>query len=300
MSQAYAYYPGCSQEGTSRENDRSSRAVLAALGVELIEMTDWSCCGSTPAHTVDHELAAALSARNLEIASTAGQNTVATPCPGCLKNLRSANTKMQDEAFRERVNGLLDRPYAGNVDCRSILQILLEDVGEETIAQRALHSLSGLTIVPYYGCLLTRPAGLMDFDDPENPTSMDRLCRTLGAEVPEEFSYKMECCGAAYGIPKKDIVMRNTGRILDAAAELGADAVVTACPLCHQNLDLRQGQVNRANHSSHNIPVFYITQLVGLALGLDIRDLGLDQHAVNPKGLAQAVLANTNAAGDDA
>lgn len=294
MNLSYAYYPGCSQEGTSRENDRSSRAVLDALGVALTEIDDWSCCGSTPAHTVDYELAAALSARNLELVAATDRSALATPCPGCLKNLRTAEHKMQDETFRSRVNDLLERPYEGGVDCKSVLQILSEDIGAEAIADKAKITLKGLTIVPYYGCLLTRPAELMAFDDPENPTSMDTLCRALGATVPE-FSFKTECCGAAYGIPKKEMVMRGTGRILDAAAETGAEAIVTACPLCHQNLDLRQSQVNRARKTHHNMPVLYITQLVGLALGLDAKTLGLDQHAVNPMKLVNSIITGGDA-----
>lgn len=278
----YPYYPGCSQAGSSVEYDLSTRALCRALGVGLDELHDWSCCGATPAHNVDPRLSAALSARNLNLVRRSGAAAVATPCPSCVSSLRMAEYRMRNEGFRNGVNALLDEPYPGGVEVKSILRVLHEDVGPEELAGRVSKPLKGLTVVPYYGCLTTRPGGIMTFDDEENPVSMDRLLQAAGATVPD-FAFKTECCGASQAIPFRRAVARLSGRVLAAAAEAGADAVAVACPLCHVNLDLRRGQVNSANKFNHRMPVFYVTQLLGLALGLGEAELGIGKLCVDPR-----------------
>ena len=260
-----AYYPGCSGQGTSAEYERSTRAVCRALEIALKEIPDWSCCGSTPAHACDHVLSAALSARNLALAAKDGAERVGTPCPSCLANLKTAKYRMKDEAFRGKVDALLDEPCPEELpDTVSILQVLVEDYGLEAIAEKVKKPLEGVKIACYYGCLMSRPADIMQFDNAENPMAMDNIMTALGAEV-VPFPLKTECCGAAMGIPRRDITARLTGRILERAQAFGADAVVVACPLCHMNLDLRQRQ---AVGGSMKMPVLYFTQLMGLALGL--------------------------------
>jgi len=288
-----AYYPGCSQTGTAAEYDRSGRACCAALGVDLVDVPDWTCCGSTPAHTVDHFLAGALAARNLLQAELAGFDRVATPCPSCLSALRTASRHLAESAppgngapeapgpnFRAEVERLLDRPAPLRASAVSVLQVLVEDVGLPAIAAAVKAPLTGLRVAPYYGCLLNRPPGLMQFDDPENPTAMDRLLTACGATV-VDFPFKTECCGAAFGMPRLDIMLRLSERILGMAQSCGADAVVVACPLCQMNLDLRRGQVNdlsrRQGGAGFTLPVPYFTQLLGLALGLPEAELGLDK-----------------------
>ncbi len=288
-----AYYPGCSGLGTSMEYDRSTRAVCKALSVQLEDIPDWSCCGSTPAHTVDHTLSTALSARNFAQAELQGLDDVVTPCPSCLKNLRTALHRMEDEPFKAKVEALMDRSLKREHSVRSVLQVLAEDLPEGAIAQRVLRPLTGLKVVTYYGCLMTRPGELMRFDDVEHPVSMDRLMRAVGATV-LDFPLKVECCGASMGIPRNDAVTRLSGRLLDLAASLGAEAVVVACPLCQMNLDLRQGQINDANGTNHNLPVFYYTQLLGLAFGLPEKELGFDKLAVSPKPLLASLAARAN------
>ncbi|GFM33126.1 CoB--CoM heterodisulfide reductase iron-sulfur subunit B family protein [Desulfovibrio subterraneus] len=282
MSQRIGYYPGCSGSGTSVEYDASTRAVCDRLGLSLQDVPDWSCCGSTPAHTVDHVLSAALSARNLELAAQAGLDTVTTPCPSCLANLRVAGHKMEKEGFRKQVKNLLDTECESLAEVKSTLQVLLEDVGPEAVQAKVVRPLSKLRVVCYYGCIMNRPPEVMQFDDPEHPMAMDTLMEACGAEV-LPFPLKVECCGAAAGMPRKDIVTELSGRLLDVAAGMGADAIVTACPLCQMNLDLRQGQVNSARGSKHAIPVFYFTQLMGLAMGLSASEMGIAKLAVNPK-----------------
>ena len=172
MSRAYAYYPGCSQMGTCAEYEMSTRACCELLGVDLVEVRDWSCCGSTPAHTVDHTLSAALAARNLNAVAQMGHQEMVTPCPSCLTLLKTADHRMgEDSAFRQKVNGLLDTPFEGRVNTKSVIQVLLEDVGLDKIKELVNKPLKGLALAPYYGCLMTRPPELMGFDDAEQPTT---------------------------------------------------------------------------------------------------------------------------------
>lgn len=298
-----AYYPGCSGQGTSAEYERSTRAVCTALGITLEEIPDWSCCGSSPAHAFDHVLSAALGARNLSLAAARGADRVGTPCPSCLANLKTARHRMEDEGFRGKVNALLDEPCPEALpDTVSILQVLVEDCGVDAIAAKVRKPLNGLKVACYYGCLMSRPVEIMHFDNPENPMAMDTIMTALGAEV-VPFPMKTECCGAAMGIPRRDISARLSGRLLETARAYGADAVVVACPLCHMNLDLRQDQAAKASKSVFNMPVLYFTQFLGLAFGLSSEELGLDKLCVSPAGLLQkmqsAQAANVAGGGKD-
>jgi len=293
----YAYYPGCSGLGTSMEYERSTRAVFEALGIKLDDIPDWSCCGSTPAHATSHLLSGALSARNLEQARGASADRILTPCPSCLANLRTAHHRLHNETFRGKVNELLDNPCPAPNDpttplpnAYSTLQVLVEDFGIEQIAQKVSNNLGGIKVVPYYGCLMSRPVDIMNFDTPENPMAIDNIMTALGAEV-LPFSLKTECCGAAMGIPRGDISSRLSGKLLANAHDLQADAIVVACPLCHMNLDLRQQQAARAVGREFNMPVLYFTQLMGLALGLSPKDLGFDKLIVKPDALLEKIEA---------
>ena len=278
----YAYYPGCSALGSSEDYERSTQAVCDALGVRLTPVPDWNCCGATPAHAVSAELSAALCARNLSIAG--GMNCeggLLTPCPSCLSNLKSAAHRMENAAFRQRVDELLDAPAGPFPPARSVLQMLLEDFGVESIARRTSRPLLGVRLLPYYGCLMSRPAEVMRFDNPENPTAMEALLRACGAEDVVDFPAKTECCGASHGIPSQRMTSRLSGGILALAANYGADAIVAACPLCQMNLDLRQEQAAKAVGLESRMPVLYLTQLMGLAFGLDMSRLGLEKLCVN-------------------
>ena len=274
------YFPGCSGQGTSMEYDKSTRAVCRALGITLKDIPDWNCCGSTPAHTVDSVLSSALSARIFAQAETVGLTDVITPCPSCLKNLRNALNHMEDPVFEARVEALTERPLGTEHSVKSVLQVIVEDIGLEALGPHIRRSLKGLKVVPYYGCLMNRPAESMRFDDPENPTSLDKLLEALGAEV-LPFPLKVDCCGASFAIPARNVVPRLSGRILDMAAQLGADCIVVACPLCQMNLDLRQGQINFKTGSKFKIPVPYFTQLMAYAFGLPDADIAFNKLAVN-------------------
>jgi heterodisulfide reductase subunit B len=282
MVKRIAYYPGCSVVGTAVEFDQSTRALCTALGIELVEIPDWNCCGSTPAHSYDPLLGAALAGRNLALAEEMGLDVVMTPCPSCLKSLKGALREYEEK--QHAFLNILQMPFSGQIRAISVLQLLYEDIGLKTIQKRIRYQLNNKVIVPYYGCLLSRPPEFARFDDPENPISMDELLRAMGASVPD-FPYKTECCGAAYGVTQNHIVGKMTGRILDMARRLEAAAVAVACPLCQQNLDLRQSQVNRFWHTTFKMPVLYITQFLGFALGINPKNLGLDKLFVSADDL---------------
>ena len=287
-SNKFAYYPGCSGLGTSIEYDKSTRALCAALGIELEDVRDWSCCGSTPAHTIDHALSTALSARNFIQAEEQGLDDVLTPCPSCLKNLRTALHRMEDPEWGPKAEKLLEKKFQRKHTVRSVLQHVHEVITPSGVSAKVVKPLTGLKVVPYYGCLMSRPKELMQFGDPENPMVMEELLEAAGATV-LPFPLKVDCCGASMGIPCNEAVTRLSGRILDMAVALGADIVVVACPLCQMNLDLRQGQINAANKTSLNIPVLYYTQALGLAFGLPDEALGFNKLAVDPKPVLAAM-----------
>ncbi|MFT4301203.1 MAG: CoB--CoM heterodisulfide reductase iron-sulfur subunit B family protein [Desulfovibrio sp.] len=281
----FAYYPGCSARGSSKDYEMSTQAVCKALDINLVDIPDWNCCGSTPAHAVDTELSAALCVRNLDIAAQQEAELLLTPCPSCLSNLKLAANRMQDPAFRVRVDELLDGPSAKNFPpVTSVMQGIAETVDMEAIAARVRKSLKGLRLAAYYGCLMSRPAEIMNFGDPENPTLMESMLAACGAEM-VDFPLKTACCGASFGIPERVMTARNSGRILDLATQLGVDAVIVACPLCQMNLDLRQPQASKEMGTVFNLPVLYFTQMMGIAFGLDHKELGLSKLRVSAEGL---------------
>ena len=281
----FAYYPGCSAHGSSADYEMSTQAVCQALGIKLTDIPDWSCCGSTPAHAVNTELSAALCARNLDIAARQNAECLLTPCPSCLSNLRLASKRMEDAAFRERVDELLDGPAAKTFPpVMSVMQGIAQYLTITEITQKVKVSLQGLRLAAYYGCLMSRPAEVMDFGDPENPTLMESLLSACGADM-VDFPLKTACCGAASGIPERPMTARNSGRILELASRLAVDALVVACPLCQMNLDLRQKQAAKETGINFNIPVLYYTQMMGLAFDLPTEKLGMNKLCVSADGL---------------
>lgn len=294
MSPSYAYYPGCSGLGTSLEYDTSTRAMCGRLGIELVEMPNWNCCGSTPAHAVDHLLSASLVGRNLAIADDMADDRqldgIISPCPSCLKNLKTTQHRLARPEFRGEVERVVGRTIRADLPIKSVLQAVVEDMGMDRLASLVSAPLKGLRVVPYYGCIMVRPPQIMQFDDPENPMALDNLLTAIGAEV-LPFALKTDCCGASLATTRQDVVTRLSGRILDAAAAAGADAIVAACPMCQMNLDMRQSQVNRANRSDYSMPVFYYSQLVGLAAGQGEASIMMDKLCVSPRALLASLAA---------
>ncbi|MFA5779342.1 MAG: CoB--CoM heterodisulfide reductase iron-sulfur subunit B family protein [Elusimicrobiota bacterium] len=281
----YAYFPGCSLHSTSKEYDISTRAVAQALGIELYEIPDWICCGASPAHTTLHYLSLALPVKNLLITQSAGANELAVSCAACFNRLKTANHIVKtDEEKRGKINELLKDRYEGEVKIKHFLEIIVKEYGLEKITQKISRKLTGLKVACYYGCLLVRPHKIMEFDDVENPQIMDRLMTALGAQS-LDWPYKVECCGASFSLTKTDIVLKLGNDILQTAKDAGADCLVVACPLCQSNLDLRQREIEKKYNTKFNLPILYFTQLLGLALSIDPKKLGLNKHIISPQTL---------------
>jgi len=282
---SYLFYPGCSLHGTAWDFNESTRQVIKALDLQMPEIKDWICCGATPAHQTDPLLSLALPAKNLVAAK---DSTVAVCCAACYSRLKTANHHIANEPeTRKQVADVVGTDYDGRTEVRHLLEILVKEVGLAKISAAVKNPLLGLKVVCYYGCLLARPPQVTNFDDPENPMLMDRLLRAAGAEV-IDFPLKTECCGAGYGITDVNLVKRLSGQILAMAKETGADCVVTACPLCQMNLDLRQSAIEQDNETSYGLPVFFFTQLLGIALGVSKSALGLKALVVSPNELFAA------------
>ena len=284
----YAYFPGCSLHSTAKEYDLSTKAVADTLGIELIEIPDWICCGATPAHITMHLLSLALPVKNLIQARKMDSYEVVTCCAACFSRLKIANHFMaNDPVHGERVSEIVGEPYKGEVKVRHFLDVLINVYGLKNLSQRVIKKLDKLRVACYYGCLLTRPPEITQLDDLEEPHLMDDLMEVLGVGV-VNWPYKTECCGASFSLTKTEIVLKLSCDILQMAQDEGAQVIVVACPLCQSNLDLRQSMINKRFAKNFNIPILYFTQLVGLALGLDPRKLGLNKHIVNPLRLMKA------------
>lgn len=297
-----AYYPGCSLHGTSKEYDMSTRAAMEKVDIELVEPEGWVCCGTTPTHSTDHVLATIMPLRSLSVIEHSGYSYVAAPCPACFIRLRTAIRDIrQDPALRQEVMarapdlvtdaaepGDTGESYVPAEDMKvdHLLTTITERVGYEKVAQAVTKPLKGLKVVCYYGCVITRPPKLTGVRDYEYPTNMDRLMETLGAES-LDWSYKTECCGVSLGISQLPIALGMTEKVLRNAKQVGAEAVVVACPLCHINLDSRQKQIEKEFEETFNLPILYFTQVMGLAFEVAPKELGLQKHFVDPFPLLQ-------------
>ncbi len=286
----YAYFPGCSLHSTAKEYDLSTKAVAGALGIELMEIPDWICCGATPAHITMHLLSLALPVKNLLQAKKMDSYEVATCCAACFSRLKIANHFMEtDLAHRDRVNEIVGEQYKGEVKVRHFLDILVNTFGLKNLSLKVTKKLKGLKVACYYGCLLTRPPEVTQLDDVEEPRLIDDLMEAIGVET-ADWPYKTECCGASFSLTKTDIVLKLSGDILQMAHDEGAQAIVVACPLCQSNLDLRQSMINEKFKKKFDMPILYFTQLVGLSLGIKPKILGLNKHIVNPMPLLRKLV----------
>ncbi len=275
-----AYYPGCSLESTGIEYHLSNKLVAKKLGVELWEIPNWNCCGASPAHQSDLFLPNALNARNLAIAEEEGLDVLA-PCAACYNRMLAAVEAVNtDEDMREKINEAIGRNYRGTNTAINMVQFLHDIIGIEKITAQIQKKLSGLKVACYYGCLLVKPPALTKFDNPENPQSMDRIVDALGAET-IVWPYKTECCGGGLAISKTEVILKLTNEIFSMAVASGADCLVTACPMCQLNLELRQKATEKEYNVKYNMPVFEITELVGLSFGFSPKELGINKHFVN-------------------
>lgn len=272
-----SYYPGCSLDAVGREYGESMAAVSKTLGIELKELPDWTCCGSSSAHATDDMLAIALPARNLEIADKAGMDLV-VPCAACYQRLKEA----EKELLAGRAIEGISRTYQGNFGIRHSIDFFWEDVGEKTLIDKVRKPLTGLSPVCYYGCLTVRPPRVTDARNPEDPQSMDDLMRSLGADV-RNWSYKTDCCGGSLVFYRPDIARRLMEKLLAMAEEAGANCIVVGCPLCQSNLDTRQAEILSDTGREYHVPIFYFTELMGLAFGDPSVEKWLGRHLVDAK-----------------
>jgi heterodisulfide reductase subunit B len=277
-----AYYPGCSLHGTSREFDESLRAVAAELGIGLAEIVDWSCCGASSGHTTDHLLGVALPARNLALAEAQGFDTVLAPCAACYNRLSAARLAIATEdGLAEQMQDILGRPFANSVEVHNAVELLRDasaTIATKSAATTAPNPLKGVKLAAYYGCLLVRPVEVCGYDDPEQPTSIDDIISACSADA-VDWDMKVECCGGAFSVSRTASVLRLGRAIIKNARSHGAEAIIVACPLCHSNLDLRQKAM--AQRGEEPMPILFVTEMVGLALGLTPADLSMSRHFVD-------------------
>ena len=280
------YYPGCSLHGTGRELDMSIKAVAEVAGVILKEIDDWNCCGASAAHSLNHNLAVALPYRNLALAEEQGLTEVLAPCAACFSRLKGTTVRLRrSDALLETMRGITEHDYHGTVRILSMI-----DFGsrllDEGLAEKLTAPLDGLKVAPYYGCLLARGEEIVEGYDAEQPTGMDAALEAAGCEI-VPWNFAVECCGGGFSMSLTEAVVDLSNAILTDAEEAGADAVVTSCPMCHSNLDMRQRTINEAGLGPHNLPILYLSEVLGLAAGVEPERLGLDRHFVDAMRVAE-------------
>jgi heterodisulfide reductase subunit B len=276
----YSYYPGCSLHASGKEYDESTRGLFKALQIGLAEVPDWCCCGATPAHNVDELLSLSLCAKNLELACGV-EGDLAVACAACFSRLKTTQHTLSENAEKRRQVEYAIEGKVPDKKVKHLLEILARDFGLDRLKEAVQKPLSELRVACYYGCLLTRPPDVPELDCCEAPTIMERVIGATGAgTVP--WSHRLECCGANFTLSRPGVVLKLSGDILASARRAGADCIVVACPLCHGNLDIRQKEIEEATGEKFGMPVFYMTQLLALAVGIAPAKLGLESMIVDP------------------
>ncbi|MDQ7778431.1 MAG: CoB--CoM heterodisulfide reductase iron-sulfur subunit B family protein [Planctomycetota bacterium] len=281
----FGYYPGCSLHSTGAEYDISFKAVCEKLGIELQEPKGWICCGATAGHMTSKLLAAALPVRTMSLYEQAGISDIVVPCAACYARCKAAlHETAHDKELKKDVDEVVGRPFAGKVKILNPLEVFINLLTPEKVKTLVTKPLTQMKVVCYYGCLLTRPPKVMQFDVCEYPMSMDKILRAVGIKT-LDWSYKTDCCGGSLALTRTDIVVKLARDILEEARAVGANAIAVACPLCHANLDTRQTEVEEKYATTYNIPILYFTQLLGLAFGVPAEDLAFKKHLVSPEPL---------------
>jgi heterodisulfide reductase subunit B len=275
-----SYYPGCSLEGTAIDYAASIGGVSRLLHLELEELEDWNCCGATAAHSTDHNLALALPARNLALAEAAGRDVV-VPCALCFNRL-----KVAEKALIGPEGVHLGVPYQGGIKIWDLLDFITQDAFLKDLGPRVVKPLTGLKAVGYYGCLVARPPAVTDKQEAENPQNLERLLQVLGAE-PLDWSFKTDCCGAGLAVARPDIINTLVQRLYERALRAGAECLVVSCQMCQANLDMPQKRIAQKFGQDYYLPVFYFTELIGLALGHPEVKKWLAGHLVDPLPLLE-------------
>jgi len=276
----FSYFPGCTDHSTSLEYGLSARAVFKALDMEMVEIEDWNCCGAAATHSIHHLLSLCLPARNIALAQKSKAGPLVIPCAGCFNMLKRAeNALRSDENQRKVIEEIVGFSYEPSLEIKALIDVIVNGVGLEKIREKVKKPLLKLKTACYYGCALVRHPKVTRFDDPENPQTLDRLMRALGAE-PVEWSYKVDCCGADLALTHGGVVKKLVGKIVSMAKEAGAQCLVTSCGLCQANLEMRQEE---------NLPVFYFTELMGVAFDAEKRERWWKKHMISPQGLLETM-----------
>jgi heterodisulfide reductase subunit B len=282
VTKTLAYYPGCSLHGTSGEFDASFKATARALDLVLQEIPGWECCGNTAAHSINRLLSVALPVNELaKVEQDMKLDAVAVPCAACYSRFKTgAHEITESEETAADVRAVVGRAYNGGVEVDNLIDVYHDAVGLDELQAKVTRPFDGLKVACYYGCLLTRPPKVTLADDPEYPTHMDEVVKALGCE-PVDWNYKTDCCGASLALTEQGIVDDLVGRIVKDARACGAQAVIVACPLCQVNLDGRQMMIAKQDAGWQHMPVVFLSQMVGRAVGIDDKTLGLKKHLVD-------------------
>ena len=280
------YFPGCSLHGSGVELDLSIRAVSAVAGVDLKEIDDWNCCGASAAHNLNHDLAIALPYRVLALAEAQGFTEILAPCAACFSRMKGTAVRLKrDPELVEKMQALMDLPYKGTVAILNIIEytnrLLTGGLKEKLTAP-----LAGLKVAAYYGCLLSRGEGIIEGESAEAPTGMEAALRAAGCE-PVPWNFAVECCGGGFSMSMTEAVVDLSSKVLEDAKAAGAQAIVTGCPMCHSNLDMRQLKINAEGLGPFDMPILYLSELVGLAAGLEPKRLGLNRHFIDAMRVAE-------------
>ena len=280
-----AYYKGCLASMSAKELDTSTKALAPKIGLELVELESVTCCGAGDIHEAEPDYYLHLNARILAYAEATGADTLLTICNVCTLNLRQANWQLKnDDALRERVSANLERvgtpPYAGTVEVRHLLWEIAEGEGFELLKTAAHKGLKGLKIAPFYGCQILRPSKILGFEDPDRPSSLERIIEACGGEA-IDYPAKLKCCGFPIIQAREEVALGELIQPIEQAMEAGADAMVTPCPLCHLSLDAWQSKLKAATGKDFAMPILHLSQLVGAAAGLEESELKFKRHVVS-------------------
>jgi len=285
MAREFGYYPGCALHGSSSEYGLSVSAVFKELGVELKEIKDWNCCGASSAHMLNAKLPVALNARNLALAAEQGITEIVAPCPLCSEGMLGAMKKIaESKKTRADIERIIGRKLSGDIKVLNIVQAI--DLTRDLWEPRVKDKKSPIKAACYYGCLLVRPPDIVEFDEAEDPKSIETLVKEFGFE-PVNWEFRTECCGGGFTVSNAEDVATLVGRIYEDAMLHGADCIVAVCPMCLANLEMRAGEASRKFGRKFELPIVYLTDLLGMAIGMKPSDYGLDKHLSNTHKLLE-------------
>ena len=277
------YYPGCTLKTSAKNLEKSAFAIMEKLGYEMVEMEDWTCCGVVASLTDDDLMHHLAPLRNLIHAEDEGEETIVTLCDMCCNTLKQTNLRVKEKPEDlETLNLFMDKEndYKGTIKIMHFLEFLRDEVGFKVLKKMVKNPLKGMKIMPYYGCMMLRPREVA-IDDAEEPAIMEDLLRDLGAEVVDN-PFKIECCGSYHTIEEKKLVSNRAHKITNYAIDRGSDAIMLSCPLCRFNLDVRGKEAEKIYNNYKQLPVYYYTQLIAVALGLDPKVYGFEDNEVDP------------------